>query len=79
MAMVLPISMKSYRCALASSCTLPLNWIACTMLMRLGLSSNSRFFVSSTRPVRMFSTIGAENSSKIFLAKASGTGDELPS
>jgi len=50
-----------------------------TILMRLGLSSNSRFFVLTTRPVWMFSTVGVENSNKVFLAIASDTGDELPS
>ena len=50
MVMVFPISMKFCRCALASAFAFPLYWIACTMLMRLGLSSNSRF-----------STTGAED------------------
>ena len=79
MAMVFPISMKSYRCALAASFVFPLYWIACTTLMRLGLSSDSRFSVLSTRPVWMFSTVGGDNSNKVFSAIASGTGYELPS
>ena len=48
------------------------------MLMRLGLSSNSRLLVLSVGPVRMFSVVGAENSRRVFLAIASETGVELP-
>ena len=48
------------------------------MLMRLGLSSNSRLLVLSVGPVRMFSVLGAENSRSIFLAMTLGTGVELP-
>ena len=79
MAMVFPISMKSCRCALVFSLAFPLYWIACNMLVRLGLISNSRFFVLSIGLVRMFSTVGAENSNKAFSAIASNTRDELPS
>jgi hypothetical protein len=39
--------------------------------IRLGLSSNSRLFVGSFGPVRMFPILGAENSSKVFSAIAS--------
>ena len=55
-----------------------MNGVACTMLMRLGLSSNSRLSVLSVGPVRMFSVLGAENSRSVFLAIASKTGVELP-
>ena len=57
------------------------------MLMRLGLSSNSRLLVFSVGPVRMvfsvgpvrmFSMLGAENSRRVFSAMTSGTGVELP-
>ena len=47
------------------------------MLMRLGLSSNSRLLVSSVGPVRMFMVLGAENSRRVLLAMASETGVEL--
>ena len=48
------------------------------MLMRLGLSSNSRLLVLSVGPVRMFSVLGAENSHRVLSAIASETGVELP-
>ena len=48
------------------------------MLMRLGLSSNSRLSVLSVGPVRMFSVLGAENSRRVLSAIASETGVELP-
>jgi hypothetical protein len=66
MTIVLPISRKFCKCVLASSCTFPLNRVACTILMSLGLSSNSRLFVSSTGPVWIFSTVGAENLHRVF-------------
>ena len=48
------------------------------MLMRLGLSSNSRLLVLSVGLVRMFSVLGAENSRRVFSAMTLGTGVELP-
>ena len=48
------------------------------MLMRLGLSSNSRLVVLSVGPVRMFLVLGAENSHRVFSVMTSGTGVELP-
>jgi len=48
------------------------------MLMRLGLSSNSRLLVLSVGPVQMFLVLGAENSHRVFSAMTSGTGVELP-
>jgi hypothetical protein len=45
--------------------------------MRLGLSSNSRFSISSAGPMHIFSTLGAENSRRVLAAIASGIGDEL--
>ena len=77
MMIVLPISKKFWRWALASSCAFPLSSVACTMLMRLGMSSNSRLLVWSVGPVRMFSVLGAENSRSVLLAIASETGVEL--
>jgi hypothetical protein len=77
MEIVLPISKKFYKCALASSCTFPLNWVACTILMRLDLSLNSRFSISSARPMQIFSTLGAENSRRVLAVIASEIGDEL--
>jgi len=77
MIIVLLIFRKSYKCALASSCTFPLNWVAYTMLMRLGLSSNSRFIVSSAGPVQIFSMLGAVNSCRVFSTMASRTSGEL--
>jgi hypothetical protein len=47
------------------------------MLMRLGLSSNSRLSVLSVGLVRMFSVFGAENSRRVLSAIASKTGVEL--
>ena len=47
------------------------------MLMRLGLSSNSRLFVLSVGLVRMFSVLGAESSRRVFSAMTLGTGVEL--
>jgi hypothetical protein len=77
MMIVLPIFRKFCKCALASSWTFPLNWVTCTILMRLGLSSNSRLFVSNARPVWIFSTVGAENSRRVFVAIALEIGDKL--
>jgi hypothetical protein len=50
---------------------LPTDGVACTMLMRLGLSSNSEPLVLSFGPVRMFLVLGAENSRIVLLAIAS--------
>jgi hypothetical protein len=77
MTIVLPISRKFCKYVLASSCTFPLNRVAYTILMRLGLSSNSRLFIFSTGPVRIFSIVGAENSHRVFVAIASGISDKL--
>ena len=56
----------------------PLNGVACTMLMRLGLSSNSMLLVLSVGLVRMFLVLRAENSRRVFSVIASETGVELP-
>ena len=48
------------------------------MLMKLGLSSNSRLVVLSVGPVQMFSMLGAENSRRVLSAIASETGVKLP-
>ena len=48
------------------------------MLIRLGLSSNSRLLVLSDGPVWMFSVLGVENSHRVLSAIASETGVELP-
>ena len=48
------------------------------MLMKLGLSSNSRLVVLSVGPVWMFSMLGAKNSHRVLSAIALGTGVELP-
>jgi hypothetical protein len=45
--------------------------------MRLGLSSNSRFAISSAGPMRIFSTLGGKNSHRVLVAIALGIGDEL--
>ena len=47
------------------------------MLMRLGLSSNSRFVVLSVGLVRMFLVLGVENSRRVLSAIASKNGVEL--
>ena len=72
---VLPISKKFCKCALASSCAFPLNYVACTKLMRLDLSSNSGAPSSSVNlgPVGMFSRLGAQNSRRVFCAIAIGS------
>ena len=76
MRIVLLISKKFCNCALASSCAFPLNCVACTKLMRLGLSSNSGTpsSTASHGPVGMFSRLGAENSCRVFCAIASAIG-----
>ena len=48
------------------------------MLMRLGLSLNSRLSVLSVGPVRMFSVLGAENSRRVLSTIASETSVKLP-
>ena len=48
------------------------------MLMRLGLSSNSRLLVLSVGPVRIFLVLGVKNSCRVFSAIASEIGVELP-
>ena len=48
------------------------------MLMRLGLSSNSRLLVLSVGLVQMFSVLGAENSRIVLSAIALKTGVEVP-
>ena len=48
------------------------------MLMRRGLSSNSRFLVLSVGPLRMFSVLRAENSHSVLLDIDSETGVEMP-
>jgi hypothetical protein len=48
------------------------------MLMRLGLSLNSRLLVLSVGPVRMFSVLGVENSRSVLSAITSRIGVELP-
>jgi len=48
------------------------------MLMRLGLSSNSRFLVLSVGPLGMFSMLRVENSHSVLLDIDSETGVELP-
>ena len=48
------------------------------MLMRLGLSSNSRLSVLSVGLVQMFLVLGAENSRRVLLAIASETGVKFP-
>jgi hypothetical protein len=77
MTTVLLISKKFWRWALASSYAFPLNGVACTRLMRLGLSSNSRLLVLSVHPVRMFVVLGTVNSRSVFSAIASETSVEL--
>ena len=73
---VLPISKKFCKCALASSCAFPLNCVAYTKLMRLDLSSNSGTPPSTANlgPVGIFSRLGAENSCRVFCAIASAIG-----
>ena len=48
------------------------------MLMRFGLSSNSRLLVLSVGLVRMFLVLGLENSHRVLSAIASKAGVELP-
>jgi hypothetical protein len=67
---VLLISRKFWRCAQEPTCAFPLNRVACTMLMRLGLSSNSRLSVLSVGLVQMFSVLGVENSHRVLSAIA---------
>jgi hypothetical protein len=53
-------------------------WVACTMLIKLGLNPNSRLLVSSVGLVQMFLVLGVENSRRVLSAIASKTGVELP-
>jgi hypothetical protein len=76
MTTVLLISGKFWRWALASSYAFPLNGIACTLLMRLGLSSNSRLLVLSVG-LWMFSVLRAENSRRVLSAIALEASVEL--
>ena len=48
------------------------------MLMRLGLSLNSRLLVLSVGPMRMLLVVGAENSCSVLSAIASKTDVKLP-
>jgi hypothetical protein len=73
MVKVLQVYRKCWRCALASSCAFPQNWLACTMLMRAGLSSNPLSPTSTAAPVRMLVVVGAENSQRVLLAMASNS------
>jgi hypothetical protein len=77
MTTVMQISRKFCKSTLASSYAFPLNVVGCTMLMRLGLSSNSWLLVLSVGPTQMFSVLGAENSRKVFSAMASQTDVKL--
>jgi hypothetical protein len=78
MTTVLLISRKFWWWALVYSCAFQLNRVAYTMLMRLGLSSNSRLSVLSVGLVWMFSMLGVENSRRVLSAIAWETGVELP-
>ena len=63
--------------ALASSCAFPQNWLACTMLMRAGLSSNPLSPTLIVGLFRMLAIVGAENSRRVLLAMSSNSGVKL--
>jgi hypothetical protein len=77
MVKVLQISIKCWRCALASSCAFPQNWLACTIFMRAGLSSNPLSPTLVFGPVQMLAVVGAENSRRVLSAVASNSGVKL--
>ena len=77
MVKVLQISRKCWRCALASSCAFPQNWFACTILMRVGLSSNPLSSMLTIGLVRILTVVGAEKSWRVLLAMASNSGVKL--
>jgi hypothetical protein len=77
MVKVLQISRKCWRSALASSCAFPQNWLAYTMLMRAGLSSNPLSFTLTVGLVRMLAVVGEDNSQRVLSAMASKTGVKL--
>ena len=83
-------SRKFCKCAFVSSFGLPQNGLACTMLMRLDLSSKFTSPTLMLGPVATLSVEGTENSRRVFSAIASkmsgasemgscaGTGHTLP-
>ena len=77
MVKVLQISRKCWRCALASSCAFPQNWLTCTILMRAGLSSNPLSPTLTVGPVQMLAVVGAENLRRALSAMASNFGVKL--
>ena len=68
MTMALVISRKFCRCAVVSSCAFPLNSVVFTMLMGLGLSSNSKSLVSNVGPMWIFSMLRIENFHRALLS-----------
>jgi hypothetical protein len=64
--MVTPFIVKvlqiSKKCALASSCAFPENWLAYTILMSAGMSSNPFSPTLTSGPVQILAVVGAENS-----------------
>ena len=73
MTMVSQSSRKFCKCAFASSFGLPQNGLACTMLMRLDLSSKFTSPTLMLGPVAPLSVEGTENSRRVFSAIASRT------
>ena len=53
------------------------NWLAFTMLMRAGLSSNPLSPTLTVGPVWMLVVVGAENSWRVLLAMATNLGVKL--
>jgi hypothetical protein len=74
---VLQIFKKCWRCALASSCAFIENWLACIILMSVGLSLNPSSPTLTLGPVWMLAVVGAENSRRLLLAMASNSGVKL--
>jgi hypothetical protein len=68
MMMVSHSSRKLCRWALASSFVLPHNELACTMLMRLDLSSKFTSPIKMLGPVATLAVQGIEKSERVFLA-----------
>ena len=74
---VLLISRNCWRCALASSWAFPLNWLACTLLMRDVLSLNLLTLTLTVGLVWMLVVVGAENSRRVLSAMASNSDVKL--
>jgi len=61
---VLHVSIKCWRWVLASSCAFTQNWLACTILIKAGLSSNPSSPTSTAGLVLVLVVVGASGKAK---------------